>query len=67
MGFLFYLIFCFFSKWQITQIYAWLMCLFNVMSLNANSDLDTKKPPIWEAFLFVLAQQQKFVVETSGI
>ena len=27
----------------------------------------TKKPPIWEAFLFVLAQQQKFVVETSGI
>ena len=43
------------------------MSLFNVTSLSANSDLDTKKPPIWEAFLFVLAQQQKFVVETSGI
>ena len=40
---------------------------FNVMALNLHRDLETKKPPIWEAFLFVLAQQQKFVVETSGI
>ena len=40
---------------------------FNVTSLSAHLDLETKKPPIREAFLFVLAQQQKFVVETSGI